>query len=110
MSGGAFEYVMGNFNQEVGRSGFTTLPPSKYYDNYTISSYTSCTTATCGGHALSETVGWYKDSANFVNSDFPWFFRGGVYGDWAGAGAFYFNSSSGDGSDSNGFRSVVFSS
>lgn len=86
MSGGAYEYVMGNFNQEVGRSGFTTLPPSKYYDNYTISSYTSCTTATCGGHALSETAGWYNDVEIFVSSGHPWFERGGYNGDGGHSG------------------------
>ena len=110
MSGGAWEYVMGNFNQKVGSSGFTTLPPSKYYDNYTIISYTSCTTATCGGHALSETAGWYNDYASFVNSDGPWFTRGGGYGLRAGAGAFSFNNNNGGGGNGSGFRSVVFSS
>ena len=110
MSGGAYEYVMGNFNQEVGRSGFTTLPPSKYYDNYTISSYTSCTTATCGGHALSETAGWYNDVEIFVSSGHPWFERGGYNGDGAIAGAFDFRSGRGDGYNYDGFRSVVFAS
>ena len=109
MSGGEVEYVMGNFNQEVGSSGFTTLPPSKYYDNYTISSYTSCTTATCGGHALSETAGWYNDYASFVNYRNPWFIRSGYYDFGAGAGGFFSAGSDGLGYGYGGFRVVLSS-
>ena len=109
MSGGTYEYVMGNFNQEVGSSGFTTLPPSKYYDNYTISSYTSCTTATCGGHALSETAGWYNDYASFVDYRNPWFIRSGYYVIGAGAGGFLSGGSNGLGYGYGGFRVVLSS-
>ena len=37
MSGGALEYVMGNYNNTIGSSGFSTLPNAKYYDNYPAS-------------------------------------------------------------------------
>ncbi len=119
MSGGVWEYVMGNFNQEVDDSGFTTFPPSKYYDLYSGTQFTGsysssnkalCTITACGGHALSETAGWYNDYAYFVNSDYPWFVRGGYFGDGAGAGAFSFDSAIGGGDNDSGFRSVVFSS
>ena len=89
MSGGADEHVMGNYNNTIGSSGFSTLPDSKYYDTYSITSNSSCTIATCGGHALFETANWYSDSANFVLSSNPWFRRGGICGDGANAGAFY---------------------
>ena len=116
MSGGAFEHVMGNFNQKVGRSGFTTLLPSKYYDLYSETQFTGnfksnmalCTIATCGGHALSETAGWYNDVAEFVDSDNPWFNRGGYSGLRAVAGAFFSGSDSGNGG-SVGFRVVLSS-
>ena len=104
MSGGAAEYVMGVFADTNGNprsgydstsnSGFTgilkdgttytgvSLPDSKYYNNYTGSSYT--------GHALTETKNWYSDNANFVDSSHPWFLRGGYYSDSANAGVFNF--------------------
>ncbi|MBQ3422210.1 MAG: hypothetical protein IJH34_11220, partial [Romboutsia sp.] len=40
MSGGAGEYVMGNYDGTIGSSGFTTMPDSKYYDNYPSSIFT----------------------------------------------------------------------
>ena len=95
MSGGAWEYVMGNYNNTISSSDFSTLPNSKYYDTYSITSNSSCTIATCGGHALFETAGWYSDYADFVSSSYPWFGRGGYYPEGASAGAF--TSYNGDG-------------
>ena len=82
MSGGLGEYVMGVYNKTIGNSGFSSLPDIKYYNNYAGSSYT--------GHALTETAGWYSDSASFVYSSYPWFIRGGNYNDGSGAGVFLF--------------------
>ena len=73
MSGGAFEYVMGNYGNVISSSGFTTFPDNKYNDLYT----NSCNLGICGGHALNETAGWYDDLYTFVNSDVPWYGRGG---------------------------------
>ena len=83
MSGGAYEFVMGVYSKTISNSGFSSLPDSKYYNNYTGSSYT--------GHALTETAGWYSDDADFVNSSSPWFIRGRSYGDGLAAGVFYFS-------------------
>ena len=83
MSGGAYEFVMGVYSKTISNSGFSSLPDSKYYNNYTGSSYT--------GHALTETAGWYSDDADFVNSSSPWFMRGRSYGDGLAAGVFYFS-------------------
>ena len=110
MSGGALEYVMGVSADTNGKprsgcdssenSGFTgmlsngttytgiTFPDSKYYNLYTESSYI--------GHALTETAGWYSDFAIFVNSDSPWFRRGGNYLNSTYAGVFGFVSGSGE--------------
>ena len=96
MSGGAYEYVMGVYTNTIGESGFSSLPDTKYYNNYTETSYT--------GHALTETKNWYSDSAGFVNSINPWFRRGGHYGSSAGAGVFNFYSNGGY-SDSGGYSS-----
>ena len=87
MSGGAYEFVMGVYSKTISNSGFSSLPDSKYYNNYTGSSYT--------GHALTETAGWYSDDADFVNSSSPWFIRGRSYGDGLAAGVFYFSRDAG---------------
>ena len=88
MSGGAYEYVMGVYTNTIGESGFSSLPDTKYYNNYTETSYTE--------HALTETKNWYSDSAGFVNSINPWFMRGGNYGNGTYAGVFYFSINDGN--------------
>ena len=97
MSGGVYEYVMGNYNATIGNSEFTTLPDSKYFDDYTTTdSLTACNDGICYGHGLSEVVGWYDDSGSFINASSPWFVRGGNYNDSSSAGTFDFGF--GDGS------------
>ena len=77
MSGGANDYVMGNYNNIIGSSGFSSMPDSKYYDLYTSEDINiACNGGICYGHALSETAGWYVDEAFFVNSYYPWVYRG----------------------------------
>ena len=83
MSGGAYEYVMGVYTNTIDESGFSSLPDTKYYNNYTETSYT--------GHALTETKNWYSDYAYFVDSSFPWFVRGGSRNDSTNAGVFSFS-------------------
>ena len=107
MSGCGNEYVMGNYNSTIGSSGFTTLPNSKYYDKYTITSDTSCTIATCGGHALFETANWYSDNKYFVTSSYTWFMRGGYYGDGAKAGTYHSSYNNGSKYATYAFRVVI---
>ena len=83
MSGGTDEYVMGVYSNTISSSGFSSLPDSKYYNNYTSTNYT--------GHALTETAGWYNDIGVFVNSSYPWFYRGNGYGSSRNAGMFSYN-------------------
>ena len=112
MAGGAWEYIMGNFNSTAGNSGFTTFPNDKYINIYSSSIFTGtnstnnslCTLATCGGQALYETKGWYHDSSYFVISNTPWFRRGGSYNAGTGAGIFNSNSYSGTNNALSGFR------
>ncbi len=92
MSGGAYEYVMGVYSNTIGSSGFSGLPATKYYDNYTTTTATTaCSNGICYGHALSETSGWYSAHANFVGPTWPWFQRGGDYSNTTGAGVFNFS-------------------
>ena len=80
MSGGAWEYVMANYNNIAASSGFSeplTLD-SKYYNLYTSDNVsTACNGEKCIGHGLSETSGWYSDYHNMVNETNPWLVRGG---------------------------------
>ena len=100
MSGGAYEYVMGVYTNTIGESGFSSLPDTKYYNNYTETSYTE--------HALTETKNWYSDSAaGFVNSINPWFKRGGNYGNGTYAGVFYFSINDGNSYSNYSSRLVI---
>ena len=99
MSGGAWEYVMGVYDKTIANSGFSSLPDSKYYNNYTGTSYT--------GHALTETKNWYSDYADFVFTSYPWFLRGGNYGDGASAGVFGFGINDGNSYNSYSSRPVI---
>ena len=99
MSGGAYEYVMGVYNNAKSSSGFNSLPDEKYYNNYTGSSYT--------GHALTETKRWYGDNDGFVSASYPWFARGGYYGAGGVTGVFYFSSYDGNYINSHSSHLVI---
>ena len=99
MSGGTWELVMGVYNKSIVKSGFSSLPDTKYYNNYTGTSYT--------GHALTETQNWYSDYARFVYSYEPWFVRGGYFNDGTRAGVFYFGIGSGGAFSGSSVRLVI---
>ena len=120
MSGGAWEYVMGNVKDSSNafyssNAGFTTAPDAKYYDSYKYD--TSNTSHARGklGDATKETLatfgsgagGWYSDYANFPHSSYSWFSRGGSYGNGAGAGVFGFIGSHGGDISDGSARAVV---
>ena len=106
MSGGAWEYVMGNYNKTVGSSeiNFGSID-SKYYDVYTGSSISNGKL----GDATKETQGWNDDYAIFVSSSLPWFLRGGSYVDGSDAGVFSFSSGNGGANSDYSFRVVLSS-
>ena len=106
MSGGAWEFVMGNIVNRSGafyssNAGFSTPPDSIYYDSYTYG--TSYATHGRGklGDATKETLktfgnlsgGWYSDYAGFPYSSYSWFYRGGHcnIGSYAGLFTFYYD-------------------
>ena len=108
MSGGAYEYVMGNYNDTISNSGFTSMPDGKYYDKYTTTSaLTACNGGTCYGHGLSETNVWYEDSAYFVSANYRWFKRGGYYRNGSNAGVFNGYYDNGHADSDYGFRSSL---
>ena len=101
MSGGAYEYVMGNYGKTAGSSGLTVSGvPTEHIDIYSGNTVS----ASHLGDALGETAGWYSDYANFVLSSNPWFLRGGDYGFGDSAGVFSFSVFTGGGNANIGFR------
>ena len=102
MSGGAWEYVMGNYNKTAGASGLVDISglPAEHMDIYSGTSVN----ASHLGDATGETAGWYGDYAKFVNSSDQWFMRGGHNSNGDNAGIFYFNGSYGYSNSNNGFR------
>ena len=102
MSGGTYEFVMGNYNKTAGSSGLTVSNiPAKHIDIYSGTS----TSASHLGDALGETQGWYEDATDFVSSSLPWFVRGGRYDDGVNTGVFNFNFTNYNGGDGFGFVS-----
>ena len=100
MSGGAAEYVMGNYNDTIRNAGFSSMPATKYYDKYTSSTGKT-------GDATTETSGWYSDYADFPDSSVSWFVRGGHYYGGPSAGVFYFVSNAGGGTRDGSARAVL---
>lgn len=118
VSGGAWEYVMGNYTTNTNLSQTTNSlanfgevkTPIKlpYVDLYNIDSSSDCTWSVggsgCGGHALFETVGWGDDYANLLDSSVPWFGRGGYSDGDPIAGVFASRNDGGNGDTGFGFR------
>ena len=120
MSGGAWEYVMGNMTDSSGgfNPGYSGLaqPDSKYYDSY---AYGTSWNDFSSGHlgdatkeVLSDSSGgyaWNNDYAFFVNSSGPWFNRGGDYFSGSAAGVFRFNDYIGNAHSAGSWRVVLSS-
>jgi len=106
MSGGAFEYTMGNMVDKNGNfysngTGFTTVPDSKYYDIYTYAESNLIQGRGKLGDATKETLKiaessngeWNSDYSTFPNSTHYWFMRGGYSetADYSGVFTFLYN-------------------
>ncbi len=120
MSGGSYEYAMGNVvtsgnvpmvgNDSSANSGFTgklsdgstftggTMPNLKYYNSYTYNLSNIVHSRGKLGEATKETLstygsdsgGWYGDSARLINASGQWSHRGGAYNSDVVAGIFAF--------------------
>jgi hypothetical protein len=113
MSAGSWEYTMGKYHPStVDSSGFGattttgTLPTSEYWESYTGTVDIACSSGICYGSALSETSGWYSDSAVFVDASLPWSIRGGDFGNSTSAGVFLFYNGNGGTNGYGTFRVV----
>ena len=115
MSGGAWEYVMGNYNDTISGAGFSSMPEAKYYDKYTGTDSEDDFTKYHLGDATKETLkakstgqnAWYQDYSYSVYSSDPWVLRGGFYYDSTYAGVFHFNDSLGGSNSHDSFRVVL---
>ena len=104
MNGGAYDYVMGNYNDDVGNSSFEIMPESKYYDKYTSTIISeACNGKICFSHALSETSYWYNDLFTTFIETGMWMLRG-VNSSY---GLFASNVNNGQGYSNDSFRLVL---
>ena len=115
MSGGAVEYVMGNYNDTIKNAGFSSMPEAKYYDKYTGTDSYSDFTKYHLGDATKETLkakstgqnAWYQDYSYAVYSSRPWGDRGGCYYGFTGAGVVSFSYNDGNSKSNYSFRVVL---
>ena len=111
MSGGAYEYVMGNMTDSSGNfypaSSGLSQPESKYYDLYTYGTSNSDYLRGHLGDATRETNNWNSDYTSFIASYAPWFVRGGLNTDQALGGIFHFHDLNGRAHDSYSFRITI---
>ena len=103
MNDGKKEYVMGVLADNIGDSGFSSLPDSKYYNLYSSNYYEE--SAQIGskyiGHALKETDSWYGERIGYMHDTplsnmYPWILRNwnlGMFNVWHTTG-YYYNSAS----------------
>ena len=107
MSGGAWEYIMGIYNDMSGESGFETMPLIKYYDKYTNDNILmTCNDKECLSHALSEIKNWYNDGFGFVTNSYPFILRSGYYYGGNNIGIFINGYATGDTGFDTTFRLV----
>ncbi len=126
MSGGAWEYVAAYMPSSSDASGFSAselTAYSKYLDLYSANS----TINSYNNRKLGDATGemgpfyfyadkdnnkryhnnWYGDYSAFVDSTYPWLYRGGIYGNGVLAGQFYFSRFTGGVYTSGGSRLVL---
>ena len=129
MSGGAYEYIMGNLTSS---NTETTTPSSysyamrnqakpPYVDLYKESPYGNFTSGLSGStnnphetkryqSVSSSNQSWGSDGSNFIHLSYRWFVRGGYVDNRSSAGLFYASYTYGSGNNNFGFRSVLLSS
>ena len=111
LRGGAYEYVASYYNGSTS-SKLTNNGGSFASNGGTSTKYATAYTGISAssaykyGDATYETRGWHSDNASFVDSNFPFFCRGGGCGNAASnAGVFcFFSPNSGSAAGHNSFR------
>ena len=124
MSGGTWEYVMGNvatgtstYTYQIGASELSS-PNEKYYDSYTNSLNSNNGNSHANGKlgdATKETLksfgsqagGWFGNYMLFPDGNNVWFERGGSFYNGSRAGSFYVARETGRANNSDSFRVVL---
>ena len=120
MSGGSYEYVMGNMVNSSGSfspssSGFSEAPGEKYYDSYTYSTLLTNHGRGKLGDATKETLkefgnengGWYNDRSQLPNSSSGFFVRGLRFNVTQDSGIFAFSIAYGHALDNSSSRAIL---
>ena len=111
MSGGAWQYVMGNMSTSTGAfdDGLSGLfqTDSKYYDSYMYGTTSTAYSRGQLGDATKETRGWHGDKTDFVYSSNVWFGRGGSYSNGSVGGIFRFDYNPGEANANRTWRVVL---
>ena len=128
MSGGAFEFVMGNmssgsgsytYNAQSAGSNFSySSTTAKYIDTYANGwspsdqiAYNRARLGDATGEVVSSNgSAWNNDYATFVHSSYspyPWFVRGGTYSSGSDAGVFGFGTGNGGAFDNRSARAAL---
>ena len=101
LSGGASEYVAAYYNGSDNLSNGSSFASNGRVSTEYATAYEDISKL---GDATSETNGWNNDSNLFVDSEAPFFRRGGHYNGGEGAGIFNAVKSIGNAGDTNSFR------
>ena len=108
LSGGAWEYVAAYYNGSSSLSNGSSFASQNGTSTEYATAYTGTSESSAykPGDATYETSGWHGDVANFLESVYAFFYRGGFYSDsyGTGAGIFYFSRSYGTSYSQNSFR------
>ena len=113
MSGGALEFVMGNYDNVISGSGFDEISSivSKYIDRYSgEGSYDKIIYGDAVyeiSSLISGSTSWFGEYSCIPSASNPWFARGGGWGSGSVAGPFGFYYDSGNSVYGGGFRVVL---
>ena len=104
-------YSSGNYNAYI---GIYNYPTSKYYDRYSFGNDQTGRARSKLGDGVREVYsstnyGWYGDRSYFVNSPYPWLYRGGSYNLLDDTGIFNSYSMYGSGHEYYSTRLIIIS-
>ncbi len=121
MSGGAYDYVMGNMvnNDGTFNSGYADFakstgvivqnPDAKYYNMYAYGTSLNDIIKGHLGDATKETQFWYGNAVGMVSTVHPWAIRGSTYDGKTSTSIFASNAYDGDPRSGMSFRVVLIS-
>ena len=106
LSGGAYEYVAAYYSESSSLTNGSSFAKQNGISDVYATAYTGSNESSDykKGDATYKTKQWNSDTAQFVNSSYPFFKRGGYTNEGSFAGVFCYWSSQGDVTEGNSFR------